>query len=100
MAAEREQNLENFKKEGHSAFVIGYTGEIGKVLVKELDEVKAFKRVVLVGRRQTNITQKLGAGFVRHFDKILHSTFWEYLALKVIVVWNTSLVCLLVLLTI
>lgn len=69
MAAEREQNLENFKKEGHSAFVIGYTGEIGKVLVKELDEVKAFKRVVLVGRRQTNITQKLGAGFVRHFDK-------------------------------
>lgn len=75
MAAEREQNLENFKKEGHSAFVIGYTGEIGKVLVKELDEVKAFKRVVLVGRRQTNITQKLGAGFVRHFDKILHSTF-------------------------
>lgn len=73
MAAEREQNLENFKKEGHSAFVIGYTGEIGKVLVKELDEVKAFKRVVLVGRRQTNITQKLGAGFeerVVDFDNL------------------------------
>lgn len=75
MAAEREQNLEKFKKEDHSAFVIGYTGETGKALVKELDQVKAFKRVVLVGRRQTNITEKLGAGFVRHFDKILHSTF-------------------------
>lgn len=82
MAAEREQNLENFKKEGHSAFVIGYTGEIGKVLVKELDEVKAFKRVVLVGRRQTNITQKLGAGFVRHFDKILSIKCLSYSSIK------------------
>lgn len=43
--------MENFKKEGYFVFVIGYIGEIGKVLVKELDEVKVFKRVVLVGRR-------------------------------------------------
>lgn len=65
MASGREPNLERFQKEGHSAFVVGYTGETGKALVTELNETKAFKRVVLIGRRQTNITEKLGEGFVR-----------------------------------
>ncbi|XP_062616295.1 oxidoreductase HTATIP2-like isoform X1 [Saccostrea cucullata] len=73
MASEREQNLEKFKNEDHSAFVVGYTGETGKEIVKELNESKPFKRVVLIGRRQTNITEKLGKEFeerVVDFDNL------------------------------
>lgn len=74
MATEREQNLEKFKREDHAAFVIGYTGETGKELLKELDLTKAFKRVVLIGRRETNITDKLGEGFVSQFIYINNGT--------------------------
>jgi len=35
-----------------SAFVIGYTGGVGKELVRELLEKRIFKKVVLIGRRQ------------------------------------------------
>ncbi|XP_059150878.1 oxidoreductase HTATIP2-like isoform X2 [Physella acuta] len=52
MAAEAQTSLEKFKAEGHSAFVLGYTGEVGRALVEELNRLKVFKRVVLIGRRQ------------------------------------------------
>ena len=39
-------------KEGLTAFVIGYTGEVGKELVKELAHCKSFSKVTLLGRRQ------------------------------------------------
>jgi len=35
-----------------SAFVIGYTGEVGKEIVRELLEKKIFKKLFLIGRRQ------------------------------------------------
>jgi oxidoreductase len=84
MASERESNLERFQKEDHSAFVVGYTGETGKALVAELNETKAFKRVVLIGRRQTNISEKLGEGFVRNLNEKIFKAFtsmiWEIIA--------------------
>lgn len=52
MAADAERNMERFKSENHSAFVVGYTGEIGKALVKDLNKLKIFKKVVLLGRRE------------------------------------------------
>ncbi|CAG5120154.1 unnamed protein product [Candidula unifasciata] len=52
MAHEAPENVERFKSEGHSAFVLGHTGELGKVLVDELNKLKIFKKVVLVGRRE------------------------------------------------
>jgi len=51
MAEEAETNFEKFKSEGHSAFVLGYTGEVGQQLVEELNRLKLFKRVILIGRR-------------------------------------------------
>jgi hypothetical protein len=36
---------------GHRAFVLGYTGECGRMLVRRLIECGAFKHVVLIGRR-------------------------------------------------
>ena len=67
-----EEDLEKFRKECHVAFVVGYTGETGKELVKALSATKPFTRVVLIGRRKTSVTDKLGEGFVssdsKHFS--------------------------------
>lgn len=35
-----------------SAFILGYTGEVGKELVKQLAREKVFKKIVLIGRRK------------------------------------------------
>ena len=65
MAFNANSNLEEFKEEGHSAFVLGYTGEVGKELVKELKRTKPFKKVYLIGRRQVNLGADIGPEFVR-----------------------------------
>jgi oxidoreductase len=71
MANARE---EAFRAEGHAAFVVGYTGEVGKELVKELAARSVFSRVVLVGRRPVELPT--GPGYekleqvVVDFDKI------------------------------
>ena len=44
---------------GKSAFVLGYTGEVGKELVKELLKSQIFQRVVLIGRRQVEYQDEL-----------------------------------------
>ena len=64
-----EEDLEKFRKEGHVAFVVGYTGETGKELVKALSATKPFTRVVLIGRRKSSVTDKLGEGFVSSDSK-------------------------------
>ena len=35
-----------------SAFIVGYTGEVGKEVVKEVLKSQKFSRVVLFGRRE------------------------------------------------
>lgn len=44
--------MANFERFGGKTFVLGYTGEIGKVLVKYLLESKHFDKIVLIGRRE------------------------------------------------
>uniref|UniRef100_A0A915IF84 Protein HTATIP2 n=1 Tax=Romanomermis culicivorax TaxID=13658 RepID=A0A915IF84_ROMCU len=39
------------------AFIVGYTGEVGKQLVKELLEKKVFLKLVLLGRRKVDFPQ-------------------------------------------
>lgn len=41
--------------ESKMAFVVGYTGETGKTLVKELLQRKVFKKLILIGRRQVKL---------------------------------------------
>ncbi|XP_059150819.1 oxidoreductase HTATIP2-like [Physella acuta] len=68
---ENSIDMERFRSLGRSAFVLGYTGEVGKVLVDELNKSKIFKRVVLIGRRQVPLS--LGPEFeqkVIDFDKV------------------------------
>lgn len=45
-------NMEEFRTKNMTAFVLGYTGEVGKQLVKELAASKIFQKVVLIGRRK------------------------------------------------
>jgi hypothetical protein len=40
------------QKIGRRAFVIGYTGEVGRMLTRRLLESNAFERIVLIGRRK------------------------------------------------
>ena len=40
-----------------AAFVVGFTGESGKELVKELIKCDAIQRLVLIGRREVQLEQ-------------------------------------------
>ena len=40
------------------AFVVGYTGETGKELVKELIKSDAIQKLVLIGRREVKLEQE------------------------------------------
>ncbi len=40
------------------ALITGYTGESGKALLKELIKSNQFKKIILVGRRQVDYTEK------------------------------------------
>ncbi|XP_041365597.1 oxidoreductase HTATIP2-like [Gigantopelta aegis] len=63
MAAEATNNSEEFKMKGHSAFIVGYTGAVGKVLTKELAKAKLFKKVLLIGRREIDLDDDIGNEF-------------------------------------
>ena len=41
-----------------TAFILGYTGESGKELVKALCSCEAFTKLVLIGRRQADLEEK------------------------------------------
>ena len=67
MAAASVNNTEEFKMKGHSAFIVGYTGAVGKALTKELAKAKLFKKVILVGRRKIDLDDDVGDDFVSLF---------------------------------
>ena len=41
-----------------SAFVIGYTGAVGRVLVRQLVDSRIYSRIVLIGRRQVEYSDE------------------------------------------
>ena len=41
-----------FRNTNQTAFVLGYSGEVGKELVKQLAQSNIFSKVTLIGRRQ------------------------------------------------
>lgn len=46
-----EVHFDKSKYRNSTAFVLGYTGETGKILVKRLLEEEIFKKLILIGRR-------------------------------------------------
>ncbi|XP_076450349.1 protein HTATIP2-like [Babylonia areolata] len=63
MASETGVNLERFKGEDHTAFVLGYTGESGRMLLQDLKELKVFSKVLLIGRREVSLDPSFGPEF-------------------------------------
>jgi len=51
MAGDHEKLVQEYQQKNKTAFVLGYTGAIGKELVKALLSSNIFARVVLIGRR-------------------------------------------------
>ena len=66
MAAEEISNasIKEFQNKGHSAFVLGYTGKVGKALTKQLAKFNLFKKVLLIGRRSVQFDADIGEEFV------------------------------------
>lgn len=60
--AEFMVNLTKFNTK--CAFVVGYTGEVGKELVRKLLEKRIFKKLILIGRRQVAYDNPLYASAV------------------------------------
>lgn len=52
MAEDMKSLEENFRKENKSCFILGASGETGKVLLQEMLEHNIFSRITLIGRRQ------------------------------------------------
>lgn len=70
MAEGSDDKINTFREAGSTAFVLGYTGETGKRLIKELAKEKLFKKVVLIGRREVELSSDFGPEFVRCFSII------------------------------
>lgn len=64
MAEGPDDKMGTFRAAGKTAFVLGYTGETGKRLIRELAKDKLFKRVVLIGRRKVELSSEFGSEFV------------------------------------
>lgn len=68
-----EENKEKFATMNKSAFVLGYTGEVGKVLVEELVKSKVFSQIILIGRREVKYEDEARQNLeqrVINFDEI------------------------------
>ena len=64
MASQASSNYDAFRSDGHAAFVLGYTGETGKALLKDLSRLQVFSKIVLVGRREVALDPSFGPEFV------------------------------------
>lgn len=49
---------EDFRMQNKSVFILGASGETGKVLLKELLEQRLFSRVTLIGRRELTFDEE------------------------------------------
>ncbi|XP_069133880.1 oxidoreductase HTATIP2-like isoform X2 [Argopecten irradians] len=73
MSEEFQDRAKQYREMGKTAFILGYTGECGKELVKSLSKNKIFNKVVLIGRRKVDLTPDPGPAFeqkVVDFDKL------------------------------
>lgn len=58
MAEDMKTLEENFRQQNKSCFILGASGETGKVLLQELLERNIFSKITLIGRRQLTFEDK------------------------------------------
>jgi len=59
MAGDQEKLVQDYQQLNKSAFVLGYTGEVGKAVVQALLSSRIFAKVVLIGRRNVTYEDEL-----------------------------------------
>lgn len=73
MAEDMATLEENFRQQNRSCFILGASGETGKVLLQELLERKMFSKITLIGRRQLTFEGKANENLVQEvvdFEKL------------------------------
>lgn len=73
MAEDIKAVEENFKQQNKSCFILGASGETGKVLLQELLERNIFSKITLIGRRQLTFEGKSYENLVQEvvdFEKL------------------------------
>lgn len=56
---------ENFRQQKRSCFILGASGETGRLLLKEVLERNVFSQVTLIGRRQLTLEGQASDNLVR-----------------------------------
>nr|XP_057944904.1 oxidoreductase HTATIP2 isoform X2 [Doryrhamphus excisus] len=72
-AADIKTLEENFRQQNKSCFVLGASGETGKLLLQELLERNIFSKITLIGRRQLTFEDKAYENLVQEvvdFEKL------------------------------
>jgi len=59
MAGDHERLVQEYQQMNKTAFVLGYTGEVGKAIVHALLSGRIFAKVVLIGRRTVTYEDEL-----------------------------------------
>lgn len=73
MAEDLKTLEENFRQQNRSCFILGASGETGKVLLQELLERSIFSKITLIGRRQLTFEDKAYENVVQEvvdFEKL------------------------------
>lgn len=73
MAEDLKTLEENFRQQNRSCFILGASGETGKVLLQELLERNIFSKITLIGRRQLTFEDKAYENVVQEvvdFEKL------------------------------
>lgn len=59
MAEDMKTMEENFRQQNKSCFILGASGESGKVLLREVLERNLFSKVTLIGRRKLTFEEEM-----------------------------------------
>jgi len=73
MSGDNEKLVQEYQQMNKTAFVLGYTGEVGKALVQALLSSRVFAKVVLIGRRTVTYEDELYKDVVSSDETIIES---------------------------
>ena len=71
MSGDNEKLVQEYQQMNKTAFVLGYTGEVGKALVQALLSSRVFAKVVLIGRRTVTYEDELYKDVVSSLISVL-----------------------------
>lgn len=75
MAEDLKTLEENFRQQKRSCFILGASGETGRLLLQELLERNLFSKITLIGRRQLTFEDKAYEKLVSGL-MLLAASFW------------------------